>query len=486
MPDRLRGHLARPASLGMREIPDFTASIAYLEDLSTRPVLPWREVGLGRTTALLAALGEPQRAFATIQVAGTAGKGSTTTMAAAILREAGYRTGAFTSPHLQSYRERIAIDGSPIDEDLWVEALSRVAPVVARMEHDDLPGYSLGRPTLFEVTWAMAALLFAKQGVRCAVVEAGVGGRVDPTSVNAASVAVITNVSLDHTERLGPTVAAIATEKAGLIRSGQLVISAAEDEALSIIAATCAERGATLWPVRALPPANAVPGQDMLFDTASDTPPSQKEVLVIPNSDAADTALTIRTPLHNYAKLRPSLLGAHQYRNAGCAVAAVDALAVAESLIVPPAAVAAGLAAARIPGRMELFPGQPAILLDGAKSQAGAEALAGALRSVYAGRRIVLVLGILGDKDVEAIAAALSPLAAAVVVTEPPWEKRAGAAAWVAEAARAHASHVELRPVVEDALARARVLAGPADLIVVAGSLYLVGAVRDLLRPQAK
>jgi len=485
VPDRLRGHLARAAPLGMREIPDFAASIAYLEDLSSRPVLPWRQVGLGRTIVMLAALGDPQRAFATIQVAGTAGKGSTTTMAAAILREAGYHTGAFTSPHLQSYRERIAIDGSPIDEDLWVDALSRIAPLVARMERGELPGYSLGRPTLFEVTWAMAALVFAERGVRCAVVEAGVGGRVDPTSVNAALVAVITNVSLDHTERLGPTVAAIAAEKAGLIRPGQLVISAAEGEALAIIAATCAERGATLWQVRALP-SNDTAGHDVLFDTASDTSPSQKEVLVVPDTNAADATLAIRTPLHTFAGLRPSLLGAHQYRNAGCAVAAVDALAVAESLIVAPAAVAAGLAAARIPGRMELFPGRPAILLDGAKSQAGAEALAGALRSVYAGRRIVLVLGVLGDKDVEAIAAALSPLADAVVVTEPPWEKRAGAAARVAEAARTHTAHVEMRPVVGDALARARALAGPDDLIVVAGSLYLVGAVRDLLLPQTR
>ena len=468
----------------MREIPDFAASIAYLEDLSSRPVLPWRQVGLGRTIVMLAALGDPQRAFSTIQVAGTAGKGSTTTMAAAILREAGYHTGAFTSPHLQSYRERIAIDGSPIDEGPWVDALSRIAPLVARMEHDDLPGYSLGRPTLFEVTWAMAALVFAEHGVRCAVVEAGVGGRVDPTSVNAASVAVITNVSLDHTERLGPTVAAIATEKAGLIRPGQLVISAAEGDALAIIAATCLERGATLWPVRTLLP-NDSAGQEATTDAASGTLP-QNEVLVVSDSSAPDAMLTVRTPFHTYAGLRPSLLGAHQHRNAACAVAAIDALIVAESLIVPPEAVAAGLASARIPGRMELFPGRPAILLDGAKSQAGADALARALRSVYAGRRIVLVLGVLGDKDVEAIAAALSPLADAVVVTEPPWEKRAGAAARVAEAARAYASHVEMRPVVEEALARARALAGPDDLIVVAGSLYLVGAVRDLLRPQAR
>jgi len=483
MPDR--GHVAPAPLLAMREIPDFAASIAFLEDLSTRPVLPWRQVGLGRTMALLAALGDPQRTFATIQVAGTAGKGSTTTMAAAILHEAGYRTGAFTSPHLQSYRERIAINGTPIGEDLWVEALRSLTPLVARMERNDLPGYSFGRPTLFEVTWAMAALVFAAQGVRCAVVEAGVGGRVDPTSVNAASVAVITNVSLDHTERLGPTVTAIATEKAGLIRPGQVVISAAEGEALAIIAATCAERGATLWPVRALSPASDPVGQEATFEDASGTVP-RNEVLVTPDTDAADTALTIRTPLRAYDGLRPSLLGAHQYRNAACAVAAIDALAKAESLDVPPGAIAGGLAKARIPGRMELFPGRPEILLDGAKSQAGAEALAYALRSVHAGRRIVLVLGMLGDKDVEAIAAALSPLAAAVVVTEPPWEKRAGAAARVVEAARTHAAHVELEPVVEDALARARALAGPDDLIVVAGSLYLVGAVRDLLCPQAR
>jgi dihydrofolate synthase/folylpolyglutamate synthase len=447
-------------------LPDFAATISYLEHLAARPMLPWKEAGLQRMTALFDALGNPQRRFATVQVAGTAGKGSTTTMIATILRAAGYRTGAFTSPHLQSYRERIAIDGAPIEQERWVRAMRVVQPIAERMSRNELPGYTLGRPAFLEILWAMAALIFVERGVRCAAVETGVGGRMDPTTVNAASAAVITNVSLDHVERLGPTIDDIATEKAGLIKPGQIVVSAARGSALEVIRAACAERGATLWPV----------GEG---ETARDEP----AVTVLVEGAGSSAPIAVRTPYNEYRHLTLRLRGAHQRANAACAVAATDAFARQERLVVSPDAVAAGLASAIIPGRMEAIPGRPALLLDGAKSPAAAAALAETLRTDYSGRRIVLVLGMLHHKDLRAMTDALTPLAAAVIVTEPPWERHAALADQVAMYAREHVAAVEQIRRVPEALARARQIAGPDDLIVVAGSLILVGAVRDLIFP---
>lgn len=443
-----------------QQLAGYAAAISYIEGLTARPLLSHEEVGLARIEALLAAIGHPERRFTAIQVAGTNGKGSTTTMAAAILRSAGHRTGAFTSPHLQSYRERIAVDGDPLDAASWVRLLNRLLPVLARMEADDLPGYTYGRAAFLEVLWAMACLAFVEREVRCAAVETGLGGRLDPTTANTAAVAVLTNVSLDHMERLGRTVEAIAAEKAGLIKPGQLVISAAAGAALPVIRAACAERGATFWHV----------GEG-------------GEVQIMEEGAGEVQALTIETPLRAHRGIRLGMLGQHQHANAACAVAAVDALSVRAGIEIPLAAVLDGLAEARIPGRMELIAGSPEILMDGAHNAAGAAALAEALRTYQGGRRIVLLLGILGDKDMATITDRLTPLAAAVIVSEPPWSSRAGFSAQVADRARSHVAHVEVHTQPAEALARARALAGADDLIVVAGSLYLVGAVRDVLCP---
>ncbi|HEY8287105.1 MAG TPA: Mur ligase family protein [Chloroflexota bacterium] len=439
---------------------DYPTSIAYLEDLVSRPLRSREDVGLVRADTLLGLLDHPERAFQTIQVAGTTGKGSTTTMAAAILRQAGQRTGAFVSPHLQHYRERIAVDGTPIDEASWVRLLQSMQPALALMEANQAPGYAFGRAAFLEVLWAMACLFFAEQGVRCVVVEAGMGGRLDPTTVNVARAAVITNVSLDHVERLGYTVEAIAAEKAGLIKPGQIVVSAATGSALAVINEFCRRRQATLWPV----------GPD-------------GAVRVAATSTLSGAPFTVVTPSAVHTDLAPALRGAHQRLNAACAVAAVDALAQQTGLTVPEEAVMAGLRAAWIAGRMERISGQPELLLDGAHNAAGAAALAAELRACEKGRRIVLLLGILGDKDMAAITDQLTPFAAAVVVSEPPWQERAGFGDMVAEHARRHVAAVEVVADPPAALVRARALAQPEDLIVVAGSLYLVGAVRDALGP---
>jgi dihydrofolate synthase/folylpolyglutamate synthase len=456
----------------MQPLVDFADTIRYLERLADRPIVSWKIAGLQRMTALFDALGNPQEHLAAIQVAGTSGKGSTTTMAAAILRAAGYATGAFTSPHLQSYRERIALDGTPVDERTWLAAMREVQPVVERLARNALPGYTLGRPAFLEVLWAMAALIFVERPVQCAVLETGVGGRMDPVTVNAAPVAVITNVSLDHTDRLGSTVDAIAAEKAGLIKTGQIVISAAQGSALAVIRDVCRRRNATLWCVRE-------PDDDVAALEGEHT------VLLAPDGTAPHPSLTITTPLGSYRGVHLRLQGRHQWRNAACAVAAVDALAGKKTLAVGSQAIVEGLAAATIPGRMELIEGHPPIVLDGAKGPAAAEALAEALDTLYAGRRVVLLLGMLNHKDIAAMAATLCARATAVVVAEPPWSSHAAPAGAVAEHARRYCSQVEQVPDVPDALRRAQALAAPEDLLVVAGPLILVGAVRDLLVPPA-
>ena len=439
-------------------------AIAYLERLVASPVQAAFEAGPARARLLLARAGAPQERFATLHVTGSAGKGSTATLAAAILRAAGYRTGLFTSPHLRDYTERIRVDGAPIARADWTRLLERLRPSIEEMSGDAIPGYTLGRPAFMEVLWTLAALSFAARAVDIAVVEVGVGGRYDPTVVNSARVGVITNVSLEHTRRLGPTVAAIAAHKAGIVKPhGILVTAAADPAALCVIADECARQHATLW--RVTPDGG---GGDICYA-------------------ATDASPRVATPAHTYENLRLGLLGRHQWANAACAVGAIDALGVLGVARVDEAAVRRGLAETRMPGRLEWIAGDPPVLLDGAHTPDAARALAAALREILPQAREarpVLLLGILGDKDIPAMVGALAPLAGAAVVTEPPWERRAGAAAIVAAEARRYlpSPDVTLVPDPATALAQAQELARARGVpLVVTGSLILVGAARSLL-----
>jgi dihydrofolate synthase/folylpolyglutamate synthase len=321
-----------------------------------------------------------------------------------------------------------------------------------------LPGYTLGRPALLQVLWPMAALYFAERGVEVAVVEVGMGGRYDSTNANNARVAVVTNVSLEHTQHLGATVAEIAYHKAGVAKPGGILITAAQDpDALAAIAAECARQGATLWRVTS--------GGDGEVRFTGD-----------------EAGLCIATPARTCNGLRLGLRGRHQLANAACAVAAVDALEALGIVRVAGDAVSRGLAAAYVPGRLEQVADDPVTLLDGAHYPDAVRALAATLRDLFPGRPLVLLLAILADKDLAAMVEALAPLARAVVVTEPPWEGRMGRAHAVAHAAERYLPDVIVVPAVDAAFTaaqrRARDLGGP---LVVAGSLILVGAVRALV-----
>lgn len=407
-------------------------------------------LGLARTRALLAAVGSPERGVSGVLVGGTNGKGSTQAMVASILRAAGLRVGQTPKPHLVSYRERIVVDGRAIEAADLDAVLKEVLAAADRVERRQ------GPPTEFEVLTTAAFLWLGRVNVDVAVVEVGLGGRLDATNAWDGGVAAITNVALDHTAQLGPTVTAIAREKAAIIKRGDLAVTGAGGEALPVIRRRATRVGAPLEIVEAL----------SVLDMGRDG-------LVL-----AEPAL---------GPVRLGLLGAHQAANAAVALATVEALAQAGIARSGPDAIRRGLAEVRWPGRLELLSSDGIdILLDGAHNTDGALALAlafDALRPHLAPGRPTLVLGVLADKDVTGMVAALRtarPLREARVLTTPvPDSPRtldgsALARAWGPGAIPTSSADEALH----EGLAQAAREGGP---LVVAGSLYLVGHVRGRL-----
>ena len=411
-------------------------------------------LGLGRTRALLAALGHPERELRGALVGGTNGKGSVLALAGSVLREAGYRVGATPKPHLVSYRERLEIDGRPIDpvtfSRLANEAL-RAADGVERRH---------GPPTEFELITAMLFRWFAEERVDVALVEVGLGGRLDATHAWDGGVAAITNVALDHMAYLGDTIPAIAREKAAIIERGDLAVTGATGDALEVVRRRARRVGAPLTEVGPAP-------------------------LLGWDRDGIDVALPALGPT------RVSLRGRHQAQNAAVADALLDALGIAGIAAASPEVRRRGYGRATWPGRLELLEvdGRE-VLLDGAHNPAGAAALATALddlRPFLVGGDetnrppISLVHGSMGDKDVAGIIAALEAAAALegarIIATQVPGERSMPAAELARQwlAARPGAA-VRAEPDLDAALAAAIEEAeGP---IVVAGSLYLVGEAR--------
>jgi dihydrofolate synthase / folylpolyglutamate synthase len=408
-------------------------------------------LGLGRTRALLAELGDPQLAVRGALVAGTNGKGSVLALAGSALRAAGLRVGQTPKPHLVSYRERVTIDGRPIsatDFTRHVQAVLVVADRVARRH---------GEPTEFELLTAVVFRHFAEASLDVALVEVGLGGRLDATHAWDGGVAVVTNVALDHTDRLGTTIAAIAREKAAIIERGDRAVTGADGEALAIVRRRARRMGVPLTEV--------VPAPLLGWDR---------------------DGLTVELP--RLGEVRVGLRGRHQAANVTVADALLDALADAGIAHADAASRRAGYANATWPGRLELLTVDgDEIVLDGAHNPAGAAALAHALddlRPYLAPGRLTLVVAAMADKDVdgiiEAMSAATALQGATVIATTVDAARampaEALAARWLSRAAAPTQVIAEPDPLV--ALERARRHAGPT---VVAGSLYLVGALRSHL-----
>ena len=413
---------------------------------------------LERIAALLAAMGDPERAYPVVHVTGTNGKGSTTRLCSALLGAQGLSVGTYTSPHLEDLNERIVLGGAPIDD---VELGEQLAALAA-LERFLLDTRRLSiPPTWFELVTATAFRWFADVAVDVAVVEVGLGGRWDATNVADAAVAVVTNVELDHVQVLGPTRAAIAREKAGIIKPGSTALVGERDPE---IAAIFAEQARSVG-------AGEVWRRGREFDCTSSRPAVGGRVL------------DLRTPGASYEDVYLPLFGAHQGDNAAAALAAAEALSgrpLAADLV------ASAFERVAVPGRLEVVGRHPLLLLDGAHNPAGAAALSAALADDFAAlERVVAVVGCLRGREPAALLAELAGRLDLVVACAPA-SPRAIAAAEVAAAARELGLRTEVVDAVPEALARALELAGDDDLVLVTGSLYVVGAARAAARERAR
>ena len=417
------------------------------------------EQRLGMMRRLLELLGNPQDQFRAVHVTGTSGKGSTATMIAEVLRQSGLRVGLYSKPHLQLPLERILLDGRLIHPATFVALVAQfqaAARILAERDH-----YT---PTYIQALVALALLAFAGAKLDVAVVEVGVGGRLDDTNVVHPLVSVITSVGLDHTELLGPTPEHIAREKAGIIKEGAPAISGVtEPGPASVIAEAAQAAGSSL----------AVLGREFRF-----TP---QALDLSGGRFAYEDAAGILPPL------QVGLLGAHQLTNAAIAVAAARAAGARLSRPLPLEAYARGLRLAWLPGRLEIVQREPLVVLDAAHNAQKALALRQALDALVPGRPRVLTLGILADKASEEMMEVLAPGAAAIVVTQPPviGSKHPETLERLAALARRFTGRVLAEPDPAVAVERGLAETPPDGMLCVTGSLYLIGAVRERWFPQA-
>jgi dihydrofolate synthase/folylpolyglutamate synthase len=408
---------------------------------------------LRRVHSLLARLGNPHLGRRTVHIAGSKGKGSIAAMTAAVLAAAATDggIGLYTSPHLHTFCERIAVDGQPITQADFARLTEAMAPAAAEENADG----RFGQLTTFELLTALAFLYFRERDAGWQVLEVGIGGRLDATSVvEEKDVAVIGPISLEHTAILGETVEEIAAEKAAIIRPGCPVVMAPQPflAAAAVIRRQAMEAGAPLVDV-----ADSYSWERLAWDLSGqslrlDGPRGQRELWL-------------------------PLLGAHQLENAATAVAVIDVLA-ERGTNVPESAVAAGLRGVHWPGRLEVLREGPLVVADGAHNGDSARRLREALRDYFQFRRLILVSGVSRDKALNDMARELAPLATLVIATRSQ-HPRAADTAVVAAAYAASGAATEIAPSVPEALGRALALAAPEDLVCVVGSLFVVAEARE-------
>ena len=398
---------------------------------------------LGRMVDFLHLLGDPHRRFPVIHVAGTKGKGSTAAMIASSLQAAGMRVGFYTSPHLQEFTERIQIDGRHIAEQALADLVENLKPFVTQIE----------RLTTFVISTAAAFVYFARENVDVAVIEVGLGGRLDATNVVDPLISVITSISLDHTSVLGDTLAKIAFEKAGIIKPGRPVVMAAQaPEAREVIAQVAAERGCPLIEV----------GRDYHFEPGAHSLEGQD----------FQVWKTGETPFY----LQMPLLGLHQVENAAAAYAALR-LAAQLGLPVTDEAIRQGFASVVWPGRFEVLRSLPPVIVDSAHNGDSAARLRQTLDDYLPGQPIVLLFGASEDKDIVGMYEALMPRVSRVIATQSV-HPRAAKAGELAALAERYGRPAQAVLPLEDALEMALEQAGSAAVLAT-GSLFIVGAVRD-------
>jgi dihydrofolate synthase/folylpolyglutamate synthase len=401
---------------------------------------------LARVEKLLALLDNPHLHFRSIHIAGTKGKGSVAAMSESILRAAGYRTGLYTSPHLHTFRERIQADGRFIPEGTVASLTEQLLPLVSQVE--DL--------TTFEIMTALGFLYFVEQGVEFAVLEVGMGGRLDATNVVSPVVAIITSLSYDHTDVLGKTLSLIAREKAGIIKDKALVVSAPQvPEAMAVIEEVCREKNAEL----------TVIGRDWIWEPGEAN--LEGQWFRVTNHGSRITNHEFWIPL----------LGRHQLDNATMVIAAMEKLR-QRGTNIPEASVRKGLRRVTWPGRLEILGREPWVVVDGAHNGDSAKKLAAAVRELFPYCRLILVFGALMGHSVPDMLDALLPAADEVILTRA---NRIRAVATSDLLREVHVRHREAQTTetVAEALEQALALASPSDLICATGSLSIVGETRE-------
>ncbi len=400
-------------------------------------------MGLTSIRSILSLLGEPQKTFPVVHVGGSNGKGSTSVMVASILRAAGYRVGLYTSPHLVRFNERIRVGRREIPNRCIVGLTHRIATAIE--SHSD----KSSNPTFFEITTALAFLYFAECDIDIAVVEVGMGGRLDATNVVTPLVSVITNISRDHEVVLGSGVRAIAREKSGIVKMGIPLVTSARGVALDVLKDVCHKKGAPIY----------VNGGDF----------------TVREEDGEFDFVSCTT---SHTGLRNSLVGQHQLLNAACAIMAVELLK-EKGYSISDNSVKRGLASVRWPGRMEVVRRDPTVIIDCAHNLAGAGALRDALTALSC-KRLFLVIGVMADKDIRGIVSRLVPIADRIIVTTARTDRAATVDALYA-AFKPYEKPVEAVEGVTHACYAALSMADTDDLICVAGSVHTAGEARGFL-----
>lgn len=417
------------------------------------------KLGLGRIKKLLSLMGNPQKEFETILVAGTNGKGSTCAMLASILFEHGQRVGLYTSPHLEEFNERIVVNREKIPRE---KVLLGLREILNHSKHLEEEGY--GHPTFFEVTTTLAFWYFNKMEVDLAVLEVGLGGRLDATNVVNPVVSVITNIGIDHREQLGDTIEKIAREKAGIIKPGSSVVCSAQDShAQTIVRKTCEEKGCSL----------VVVGEDVWYEPLGHNITRQ--------------TFNYHGLNNTYKGLEIPLIGEHQLLNAATALATLELLEKRVIAKIDPTLVRKGLLGTKWPGRLEKVGEKPLVMLDCAHNPQAAKHLAETIKKLKLSGshdKLILVFGVLRDKDVAGILQTLTPIADKIVLTKPNTDRAVEPEEILSTITKKHRlKNIEtvVAKGVGEALNKAFETANFDSLILVTGSVYLVGEARAKL-----
>jgi dihydrofolate synthase/folylpolyglutamate synthase len=423
-----------------RKSMSYEKAVEYLYSLQKYGI----KFGLSKTSNLLKAFGNPHRGQRYVHIAGTNGKGSVAAMVESILRTSGLKVGFYSSPHLVRFTERFRINGKEIPSETAAGLVEELTGVISATHP----------PTFFEVATAMGLIYFAREKVDIAVMEVGMGGRLDATNVIRPDVSVITNISFDHQAYLGNRLEEIAGEKAGIIKRGiDLVTAATQPRVLELFRKACKERKAPFWRV----------GQDIRYR-------------------ATGNKINYYGLKRRLKDLELGLAGSYQHRNAALALSVIELLE-RRGLRVSEEHIRKGLKSADWPGRLQVVSREPLLILDGAHNPGAVRCLSEAIRRGFRYKRLILVLGVMADKDVGGVLRGIVPMADSVLFTRPEYY-RAADPETLMRAASPLGKPGESQPTLAKALERAKQMAGREDLILVTGSLFTVGETMAILDPE--